>query len=514
MRARWALPAILLVALAVRLFALTGDLRFDPVIYAQQAWELLHGGFSLRTDSWYAHRLAVFAPAAPFIALFGLGPLGTRLWPLACSLAQVALVFLLGRRLEGPATGALAALLLALAPLDAVGGANLQPDAILSALLCAAAAAWILAPAPGAHHGRALPLASGAAFALALLARESAAPFALLYLATPALRPGRGRQLAWAALGAALVIVPVLALYAAATGDPLWRLRVAGAAYGAAWMQEGPRLGYYPALLLHPRHTLTGAFAPLFAFGLAGALLAPRGWRRWALLWAVPLLLYLEFGSMGLTRWLPVLKRERFLEPLDAPLALLTASVLSGAAAWLARRLVPRASAPARGRAPAFALAALVGLLAANSFLIVRDQRREGSARAAALAAVATAVRAAPGTPVLFDHWRTGYRVACALDFREGTLYHGGDDERRMRRDAVPTGSRLGYLRWYPDASALPEALVVLDDDALARVREAAPGAPTYAAGEIPAYAYAPPATWDLVTRAGTFRVYRTRPAR
>jgi hypothetical protein len=512
--ARWTLPLVLLAALAVRLFALTGDMHFDPVVYAQHAWELLHGTFELRTDSWYAHRLTVFAPVAPLVGLFGLGPLGTRLWPLALSLLQVGLVHELGRRLEGPATGALAALLLALAPLDVIGGTTLQPDAILSGLLCLAATAWILAPESGRRGGRALPLLSGCAFALALVTRENAAPFALLYLATPWLRPGRARQLAWVALGAALVGLPLLVLYRVATGDALYRLRVTSAAYGAGWMQEGAHLGYYPALLLHVRHTLTGAFWPVLVLGLLVGLAAPRGPRRWWLLWAVPLLLYLEFGSMGLTRWLPVLKRERFLEPVDPPLALLAASALLSVSSVLARRILPRAGAAAQARLRAAGLVALFAVLAADSFLIVRDQRREGIATARALETVAAAVRSDPGAPVLFDHWRTGYRVAFALGFREGALYHGGDDHRRMDRDAVPTGSRLGYLRWYPDPARLPDAFVVLEDEALERVRRAAPGAATYAAGEVPDYAWSPPATWRLVARSGSFRVYRTGPAR
>ena len=129
---RLLLGALLLVALGARLYALTGDMRFDPAIYAQYAWNLLHGTFSLRDDSWYAHRFVVFAPVAPCYALFGVGALSSRLWPLALSLLQVGLVFELGRRLEGRATAVLAGLLVALAPLDAVSGVTLQPDVVVA----------------------------------------------------------------------------------------------------------------------------------------------------------------------------------------------------------------------------------------------------------------------------------------------------------------------------------------------------------------------------------------------
>ena len=69
-------------------------------------------------------------------------------------------------------------------------------------------------------------------------------------------------------------------------------------------------------------------------------------------------------------------------------------------------------------------------------------------------------------------------------------------------------GSRLGYLSWYPDSAQIPHALIVLDDDALERVRTADPFVGTYVQGEIPAYAYAPPVTWKPRGTFGTFRVF------
>jgi 4-amino-4-deoxy-L-arabinose transferase-like glycosyltransferase len=106
---RGAVAAILLVALAYRCFGLTGDMYFDPTIYAQNAFNLLQGTFTLKSDSWYAHRLPVFVPLVPLYALFGVGTATSRLWPLLISLAQVALVIWLGRRLFDRTTALLAA---------------------------------------------------------------------------------------------------------------------------------------------------------------------------------------------------------------------------------------------------------------------------------------------------------------------------------------------------------------------------------------------------------------------
>ena len=72
--------------------------------------------------------------------------------------------------------------------------------------------------------------------------------------------------------------------------------------------------------------------------------------------------------------------------------------------------------------------------------------------------------------------------------------------------------SRLGYLCWYPDPQTLPEAFVVLDDDALRRTLICYAVTQTYRLEEIPAYAFDPPSSWTLAGRFGSFRVYRTPP--
>jgi 4-amino-4-deoxy-L-arabinose transferase-like glycosyltransferase len=504
-----AIAAVLLVALAYRLLGLTGDMLFDPTIYAQNAYNLLQGTFTLNTGSWYAHRLPVFVPIVPLYALFGVGTATSRAWPLLLSLVQVALVIWLGRRLFDRATAVLAGALVALMPLDAVYGSVLQPDTVMAALLTAAAGCWIAGVERDARHPRAYPFLSGLCFALAVMTRENAAVLLVFYLSSLLWRRPGARTLLDAALGAGLVIVPLLAVYAVTTGDPFFRFRVVAETYGAPAMQEGGRLGFYPSLLLHLRHSVTGLGPALLALGIVGGFLRPSRSRVWLLLWALPILLHLQFGSMSVTHVLPILKRERFLAPLTAPLALLTASVLLEWTSWTARRLLPGSHA---GRLRAFrslAISMVVAALAWNSFLIVGDRRQQDAATFREFQSVVRVLARRPALPVLFDHWRTGHRFSYYLGFRDGAdLYRGGDDRKRMGRIGCFRGSRLGYLCWYPDPARVPHAIIVLDDDALERVRTAGPSVGTYVRGEIPAYAYAPPATWKPLGTFGTFRVF------
>ncbi len=502
---------VLLIALGYRLYALTGDMQFDPVIYAQNAYNVLTGTFSFRTDSWYAHRFTVFLPVVPCFALLGVGPISSRLWPLALSLVQVALVYHLGRRLLGRATGLLAALFVALAPLDVIASTTLQPDIIMAAFLTAAAVCWVLALEDGHAGNRALPMLSGICFALAVLARENAALLVVFYAGTALWRRTRAGALLWAVAGGLLVILPVLVLYAVQTGDPFFRFGVLADTYSGSVMQEGTRLSFYPGLLVHVRRHVTGVAAPLFALGLVGAILRPDRPRVWLLWWAVPMLLYLQFGSMSATHFLPVLKRERFLTPLTAPLSLLAAAVLLDVVPWALGRLRPRLDPARRGRIGGLILGGVLAVLALNSFQIVRAERARGMRTYDAFRSVVRVLRGRPDLPVLFDHWRTGHRFSYYLGFEEGAdLYRGGDDRARMRHPGAFGPSRLGYVCWYPDPGQLPKALIVLDDDALERVRTSLSAKATYAPGEIPGYAYAPPAAWTLLGRFGTFRVYQS----
>lgn len=507
---RGACLAILLLALAWRLIPFTGDMLFDPIVYAQNAYNLLHGTFTLKTDSWFAHRLPVFAPLAPLYAVLGVGHLAGRGWPLLVSLGQVALVLWIGRRLFDRATAMLAGLIAALVPLDVVYGSVLQPDTIMAGLLAAAACFWIVAVEEPLRRPRLFPFLSGLCFALAVVTRENAAVLAVFYLLSVAWRRPRPGLVLWTALGVLFVLAPLLAVYALTTGDPFYRFRIVTGAYGRPVMQEGNRFGFYPSLLPHIRWAATGLGLPLLLLGVLGGLLRPNRPRAWLLLWALPMILYLQFGSMSPAHYVPILKRERFLTPLTAPLALLTASVLLAWTSGILGALRPRWSRPRRDMVRTMLLSFALVILALNSFFIARVQRRQGHAAFRAFQSVIRVIEEEPNLPILCDHWRTGYRLSYYLSFREGAdFYRGGDDRGRTGQVGSFGRSRLGYLGWYPDSTLVPLAFIVLDDDALRQAQAADSAGGTYERAEIPAFAYAPPLAWKLLGRFGGFRVYR-----
>lgn len=122
------LGAVVLLAAALRL-VLPGHsppgINQDEAINAWNAWCLLHTGTDMAGARWpvfYAHAIGdnrttlYFYALLPFQALGGLGVWTTRLPAIVAGIAAVALVYHVGARLAGRATGLLAAALMALEP--------------------------------------------------------------------------------------------------------------------------------------------------------------------------------------------------------------------------------------------------------------------------------------------------------------------------------------------------------------------------------------------------------------
>lgn len=192
----WA-PLLLLAAVGLAWGgSLGGGFRFDDYL------NLVHDP---ATTSWpaFVERLGwglrplLRASYAADHALWGLRAGGFLSTHLLLHAATVLGVYALARRRLGTASGALvAALAFALQPAHAEAVAYLSGRSVLlaSALLVAALVAHERAQAqPGQPAARAWRLASGLAFVLAVLARETALIYPLLLLAWEATRPGAAR---------------------------------------------------------------------------------------------------------------------------------------------------------------------------------------------------------------------------------------------------------------------------------------------------------------------------------
>lgn len=257
----------------------------------------------------------------------------------------VLTTFFAGVRCDGPATGAIAALLLATSPV--VIAQTVQPVSDVPA-----AAWWTLAMALALCDSAALCFLAGASASLAVLTRPHLVPIAAViglhlvataWRADPANRPRQVSKLAWFVAGGLPGCLIVAALNVRLHGSPFL------SGYGPLreyfrWEHLAPNLDRYPRWLLQthsPFVYLAFAWPMLLRSRLARGINVGAVWVLWSSA-VVVVLLTLFYGYFGRDEWGYV----RFLLPALPALLILSAAVARRmTAALISRSALARAVA-------------------------------------------------------------------------------------------------------------------------------------------------------------------------
>src|SRR5262245_12630184 len=164
------MAGILVLGAALRLLFFTGFHGFDDIFYIQRAYSLSEGIFSLPATHWGA-RIGLVGPTALAYGIFGVTSASTVAFPFLCSLLTIVAAFYLGRRLFSDQVGLMAALLVAIFPMDVIFASMLFPTAPVSLLCGWGFGVFLLAEVEGRpiHY-----LVSGVAFGLACTMHEAA----------------------------------------------------------------------------------------------------------------------------------------------------------------------------------------------------------------------------------------------------------------------------------------------------------------------------------------------------
>ncbi len=136
------LVGIVLVALGVRLWLLTGFYGSDDLVYGGAVFSILQGDWNPRGYIG-SLRYGMNVPIAASVWLFGGSEYAYALYPLACSLINIVLVWRLGKILFDESTGLIAAVLMAFCPLDIIWSGRIQADAPLMMWMSASALAFL-----------------------------------------------------------------------------------------------------------------------------------------------------------------------------------------------------------------------------------------------------------------------------------------------------------------------------------------------------------------------------------
>jgi len=410
------LPAILALALFLRLAFATGQAGSDDINYFKGAIELRQRLFGASfpaelvpcysLDRWGNHdyRYGVTFPLA--VALLGLSVEAAAIVvPCVFSLASVGLAYVIARRLFGHPTACWSALAMAVLPSEVLLGTVVLAEVFL--VFYVGVAILLLVRADAASCSRSAPawsLASGVFFGLAWLAKETAVfvlAAAVLWLL---LRRRRAVLPALLLAGAAAVLALECTISYARSGDVLARFH-SSAETVEAWRQLQGDRPLYSVLIgdlavyffrdggMLGMFLFLGCFAALWLFALRNGQLV--------LLWIAVPLLYLAFGSASLSHYTPFNRGcVRIFTIVDMPLAMAIGAMLFHSM---------RQFEVLRPGLPRFlSVLAILFLLAASTFTARRYAGRLYHATYAQRVQRAAAVLAAkPLRPILTDG-RTG----------------------------------------------------------------------------------------------------------
>ena len=321
------LGLVLLVALAVSLLTFNGVFGSDDVVYFDRAAQLAQGEWESANYNG-ALRYGFNLPAAAFIAAFGESVATANLWPLLCSLIEVAAVYVFAASAMNRRAGVAAALLLATAPLHMAVATRVHADPVVAMFLTVSFVAVYFGHQ---RNDRGLLFASGLLIGAVFWAKELAAVTWFAFLPLLGLFKGRLQQVGIVLAGLLLAMVGHGLLMISLAGDPLHLVKVVLSAMKRTFIDAqlgDDSAGFYLKYL----------FVDLRHVGLVGLLAAASWWfigrkgdrgsasvagYRYALIWFASLLLVLSVFPVSLSPLRFTMKQSNYITLFLAPLAIL-----------------------------------------------------------------------------------------------------------------------------------------------------------------------------------------------
>jgi hypothetical protein len=337
---RLALAALLLLAAALRFSSLGWGLRHTPHIDEQYFVEnvrgmLVRGDLDHRFHEYPGLVFYLLLPAVGAVdrtTLAREGYLLARGVIAAFGVASVALAYLLGRSLAGPAAGLFAALLLAVSPIEVHTAHMVRPDVVLETFVLLAFLAFVRV-----GEARRWDLLSGAALGAAVAVKFSGVLLAPSYAVRRLLAPGPRLTRCALAAATALVVFAVCSPYTLLDFDAFLAGARVQVGYHYQVRPRGPQ-DFWGMAVTYGRVLAKGLGAVGAAWVVAGLVVVRKEWRQWLPLFLFPLVTIAVFSTAEVNR-------DRFMLP-----ALGVLAVIAGAAT---------ARLAARSRALAVAVALL-----------------------------------------------------------------------------------------------------------------------------------------------------------
>ena len=216
------LIGVLLLAAGARVLFLPGFAGGDDVMYAHRATEIALGIWRW-SDYFGELRYGINLPISFFVSIFGANLVGFVAWSFICSLAEIALVFVIAHYIWGLKAAVLAGFLIALTPIHINLGSSALGDAPLAFLFTLALVSFFFAERSSAKW---LYFVTGVAVGFSWWIKPIAAvPFALTFAVYAVIWRLWRREWILAILGGGLTVCLELVMLWSQFGDPFHSIK-------------------------------------------------------------------------------------------------------------------------------------------------------------------------------------------------------------------------------------------------------------------------------------------------
>jgi|TARA_B100001971_G_C18260544_1_gene586409 4-amino-4-deoxy-L-arabinose transferase-like glycosyltransferase len=324
-KSRILLVSILIFALALRLIFFTGIGPSDSLSYTATA-DMLAEGESIGEERAYGLRLGIIFPVSALYSIFGVNEFSSNILTLLISLASIVLIYNFGKFLFNDKVALLSAFLLSFFPFDVVYSTRLMTD-LPSAFFVASSVYFFLKSEKinKITISNWYLIFSGLFLGIAYLIRELSLLIGLFFLIYFIYNKKIRSRYLFIVLGFFVIISFELLYFLIITGNPLFRYLTSSSGaianiiatnmYGRGSLPFS--LLHYPYIIL--TDNLLGLFYPFIFIAIVFCIVNKKKETHNLLFWFIPLLLYISFGSISLTRYIPIPASARFLSIITIP---------------------------------------------------------------------------------------------------------------------------------------------------------------------------------------------------
>jgi len=326
---------VVLAAFFVRVLFFTGGIRgSDAYAYAMYAFQIASGQYDINLiDNFYGFRFALLLPTALSYRLFGVSDYSSVLFPYLFSLLNILVVFFIAERIFDRKTAFIAAVLLAIYPLDIATANILGPDSFIPCFSSLAVLCYVFAEKrmDASENAGGYLLLTGLFIGLAYLSRITSVFILIALVFYHIVRRRKIRYLLWTIMGFLAPWLTEAFYYKIYTGDPFFhyhRIAVHEALVKGADPDAIVSLLFYPKVMFGFDLTGWAFYGLIWWLVLMGLGLAFRQKDTRMLLpfffLLIPFLGF-EFGTQSLKEMIPIMKNYNYLSLITGPAVLIAA---------------------------------------------------------------------------------------------------------------------------------------------------------------------------------------------